>query len=75
MARTRLQSADSYLRDRLHDLDDLSNRLLRILTGQGSNMGTEVPENPVPELIVDREFVNSRLADIIRDEDLSRYIL
>ena len=47
LARTRMQSADSYLRDRLHDLDDLSNRLLRILTGQGSNTGAEVPLNPV----------------------------
>ncbi|MFQ3183781.1 MAG: phosphotransferase system enzyme I (PtsP) [Alteromonas macleodii] len=47
LARTRMQSADSYLRDRLHDLDDLSNRLLRILTGQGSNTGAEVPVNPV----------------------------
>ncbi|MFQ5439081.1 MAG: phosphoenolpyruvate-utilizing N-terminal domain-containing protein, partial [Paracoccaceae bacterium] len=26
---------DPYLRERLHDLDDLSNRLLRLLTGQG----------------------------------------
>ncbi len=28
-----------YLRERLHDLDDLSNRLLRILTGQGTETG------------------------------------
>ncbi|MDE0968658.1 MAG: phosphoenolpyruvate--protein phosphotransferase [Octadecabacter sp.] len=47
LARTRMESAGSYLRDRLHDLDDLSNRLLRILTGQGSNTGAEVPVNPV----------------------------
>jgi phosphotransferase system, enzyme I, PtsP len=30
---------DAYLRERLHDLDDLSNRLLRILTGQGKDTG------------------------------------
>lgn len=41
------QVPDAYLRDRLHDLDDLSNRLLRILTGQGSDTGAEMPENPV----------------------------
>jgi phosphotransferase system enzyme I (PtsP) len=36
LARSRLgQAEDAYMRDRLHDLDDLSNRLLRILTGQG----------------------------------------
>jgi phosphotransferase system enzyme I (PtsP) len=47
-ARARLESvADPYLRDRLHDLDDLSNRLLRILTGQGRNTGAEMPENPI----------------------------
>ena len=36
---------DPYLRERLHDLDDLSNRLLRILTGQGGE--TELPDNAV----------------------------
>ncbi len=47
-ARARLQrSADSYLRERLHDLDDMSNRLLRILTGQGSDTGAALPPNPV----------------------------
>ncbi|PZO66840.1 MAG: peptidase [Paracoccus denitrificans] len=47
-ARARLDSAsDPYLRDRLHDLDDLSNRLLRILTGQGGDTGAEMPANPI----------------------------
>ncbi|OYU40749.1 MAG: phosphoenolpyruvate--protein phosphotransferase [Pseudorhodobacter sp. PARRP1] len=47
-ARSRLsQVPDAYLRERLQDLDDLSNRLLRILTGQGKDTGAEMPENPV----------------------------
>lgn len=47
-ARARLsQVPDAYLRERLHDLDDLSNRLLRILTGQGRDTGAEMPENPI----------------------------
>ncbi|MBN2740010.1 MAG: phosphoenolpyruvate--protein phosphotransferase [Rhodobacteraceae bacterium] len=47
-ARARMKQApDPYLRERLNDLDDLSNRLLRILTGQGSDTGAEMPENPV----------------------------
>ena len=47
-ARARMsQVTDPYLRERLHDLDDLSNRLLRILTGQGSETGAEMPANPV----------------------------
>ncbi len=48
LARSRMASAgDAYLRDRLHDLDDLSNRLLRILTGQGKETGAEMPDNPI----------------------------
>ncbi len=48
LARVRIgQSDDNYLRERLSDLDDLSNRLLRILTGQGSDTGAEMPENPI----------------------------
>ncbi len=47
-ARNRLAHVpDAYLRERLQDLDDLSNRLLRILTGQGRDTGAAMPENPV----------------------------
>ena len=47
LARARLSAAgDAYMRERLSDLDDLSNRLLRILTGQGANRG-ELPDNPI----------------------------
>jgi len=38
---------DAYLRERLHDLDDLSNRLLRLLTGQGGGAGSEIPEDAI----------------------------
>ena len=47
-ARNRMeQVTDAYLRERLHDLDDLSNRLLRILTGQGKETGAEMPVTPI----------------------------
>ncbi|MCU0816649.1 MAG: phosphoenolpyruvate--protein phosphotransferase [Cypionkella sp.] len=47
-ARARLEQVeDAYLRERLNDLDDLSNRLLRILTGQGKDTGAEMPPDPV----------------------------
>ncbi|MBY4892997.1 phosphoenolpyruvate--protein phosphotransferase [Rhodobacteraceae bacterium N5(2021)] len=47
-ARARMETVpDAYLRERLHDLDDLSNRLLRLLTGQGNNTGAEMPMDPV----------------------------
>jgi phosphotransferase system, enzyme I, PtsP len=48
LARLRMgQATDAYLRERLHDLDDLSNRLLRILTGQGADTGAEMPDNAI----------------------------
>jgi len=47
-ARARMETVpDAYLRERLHDLDDLSNRLLRLLTGQGHDTGAELPIDPV----------------------------
>lgn len=47
-ARARMgQVQDAYLRERLSDLDDLSNRLLRILTGQGAETGAELPHDPI----------------------------
>ncbi|WP_108886848.1 phosphoenolpyruvate--protein phosphotransferase [Pseudoprimorskyibacter insulae] len=47
-ARARMsQVADAYLRERLQDLDDLSNRLLRILTGQGKETGAAMPDDPI----------------------------
>ncbi len=48
LARSRMEQVqDSYLRERLSDLDDLSNRLLRILTGQGSETGADMPPDPI----------------------------
>ncbi|WP_438955242.1 phosphoenolpyruvate--protein phosphotransferase [Cognatiyoonia sp.] len=48
LARSRLgEAGDAYMIERLHDLDDLSNRLLRILTGQGSDTGAEMPDRPI----------------------------
>ena len=47
-ARARMEQVpDAYLRDRLHDLDDISNRLLRLLTGQGRVTGAVLPDNPI----------------------------
>ena len=43
-----LRSTDPYIRDRLHDFDDLANRLLRVLTGDGSApTQRELPENAI----------------------------
>jgi phosphotransferase system, enzyme I, PtsP len=47
-ARAKLQrQTDPYLRERLHDLDDLANRLLRQLTGQGPAHGGALAPNAI----------------------------
>jgi phosphotransferase system enzyme I (PtsP) len=66
-----MRQTDPYIRDRLHDLDDLANRLLRGLTGDGP--GIELPENAVivarnmgpAELL---EYDRSRLRGIVLEE-------
>ncbi len=46
--RTRMARVqDEYLRERLHDLDDLANRLLRILTGREDAEARGIPENAI----------------------------
>ena len=73
--RARMQrSTDPYIRDRLHDFDDLANRLLRVLTGDGSApTGRELPENAIllarnmgpAELL---EYDRTRLRAIVLEE-------
>ena len=76
-----MRSTDPYIKDRLHDLDDLANRLLRVLTGDGSGMGKkELPENAI---LVARnmgpadllEYDRTRLRAVVLEEgggDLAR---
>ncbi len=46
--RTRMARVkDAYIRERLHDLDDLANRLLRILTGREDAEERGIPENAI----------------------------
>ncbi|MET0366892.1 MAG: phosphoenolpyruvate--protein phosphotransferase [Methylobacterium sp.] len=42
-----LRQSDPYLRERLHDLDDLANRLLRALIGPGAAGHAPLPENAI----------------------------
>lgn len=47
-ALSRMQKVtDLYLRERLHDFDDLSNRLLRLLTGQDQNAAVDTIDDPI----------------------------
>ncbi len=57
---------DEYLRERMHDLDDLSNRLLRILTGAAATASrTDLPENSI---IVARNMGPAELLDYDRSK-------
>ncbi len=61
---TRMQ--DPYLRDRMHDLDDLSNRLLRILTGAKATASrTDLPQNAI---VVARSMGPAELLDYDRSK-------
>ncbi len=41
------QARDPYLRERLHDLEDLNDRLLRHLSGDGGRVHLELPDNAI----------------------------
>jgi len=60
-----LRQSDPYVRDRLHDFDDLTNRLLRILVGRSATASAEdLPENAV---IFARNMGPADLLDYDRD--------
>jgi len=42
-----LRSPDPYLRERMHDLDDLANRLIRVLNGDAPDAIRNLPENAI----------------------------
>jgi ATP-dependent HslUV protease ATP-binding subunit HslU len=50
-------------------------RLQTILAQLLDDLLFEVPEQQRERVVVDRAFVSERLADLVKDEDLSRYIL
>ena len=63
--RARMQRMqDPYLRERMHDLDDLSNRLLRILTGaEATASRSDLPANAI---VVSRNMGPAELLDYDR---------
>ena len=69
-----LRQTDPYLRERLHDLDDLANRLLRTLVGKANGVAREeMPENAIliarsmgPAALLD--YDRSRLRGLVLEE-------
>ncbi|MCB1379220.1 MAG: phosphoenolpyruvate--protein phosphotransferase [Alphaproteobacteria bacterium] len=61
-----MRTPDPYLRERMHDLDDLSNRLLRILTGAMATASrTDLPQNSI---VVARNMGPAELLDYDRSK-------
>jgi phosphotransferase system enzyme I (PtsP) len=60
-----LRSTDPYLRERLHDLDDLANRLLRELIGRPH--GADAEALPRDAIVVARNMGAAELLDYDRD--------
>jgi phosphotransferase system, enzyme I, PtsP len=59
-----LRQRDAYLRERLHDFDDLANRLLRILTGRDETAASE--ELPEHAIVMARNMGPAELLDYDR---------
>ncbi|MGF7158502.1 phosphotransferase system enzyme I (PtsP) [Rhodoligotrophos appendicifer] len=59
-----LRQKDPYLRDRLHDFDDLANRLLRVLTGQSRTAASG--DLPKDAILVARTMGPAELLDYDR---------
>ncbi len=60
-----IRLTDPYLRERMHDFDDLANRLLRQLTGYGAKMaGTVFPDDAI---VVARAMGAAELLDYPRE--------
>jgi phosphotransferase system enzyme I (PtsP) len=72
--RARMQRMlDPYLKERLHDLDDLANRLMRALAGDGGPAAANLPDNAIlvarnmgPAALLD--FDRSRIRGIVLEE-------
>ncbi|MFQ5564365.1 MAG: phosphoenolpyruvate--protein phosphotransferase [Parvularculaceae bacterium] len=68
-----MQARDPYLRERLHDLDDLSHRLLRLLTGEDADAARQLPDDAIlfarvmgpAELL---EYDRSKIKGLVLDE-------
>ncbi|MEL6727716.1 MAG: phosphoenolpyruvate--protein phosphotransferase [Pseudomonadota bacterium] len=54
---------DPYLRERLHDLEDLDNRLLRMLSGNDALNGDNKPTGDDPQILIARRLGPAELLD------------
>jgi phosphotransferase system enzyme I (PtsP) len=68
-----MRQTDPYLRERMHDLDDLANRLMRQITGEKPTAREDLPENAIvvarhmgPASLLD--YDRSRLRGLVLEE-------
>jgi ATP-dependent HslUV protease ATP-binding subunit HslU len=77
----------SFTRDSIEEIADIAarvnektenigaRRLHTVLEKLLEEVSFEAPEREAGKLVIDRAYVRERLSDIVKDEDLSRYIL
>jgi len=76
-----------FTQESIHDLADIAatvndktenigaRRLHTVLERLLEDLSFEAPEIHVEKIVIDRQYVSDKLADVVKDQDLSRYIL
>ena len=68
-----IASIATTVNDRMENIG--ARRLHTVMERVFDDISFEAPDMAAKEVVIDKEYVNKRLADILKDEDLSRYIL
>jgi ATP-dependent HslUV protease ATP-binding subunit HslU len=68
-----IASIATIVNDRMENIG--ARRLHTVMERVFDDISFDAPDLPEKKIVIDREYVRERLADIVRDEDLSRYIL
>ncbi len=70
---TRIAEIAQQVNERVENIG--ARRLHTVMERLLEELAFQAPDHPEKEIIVDHDFVDSRLGDLAADEDLSRYIL
>lgn len=68
-----IASIATIVNDRMENIG--ARRLHTVMERVFDEISFNAPDMAEKKIVIDREYVNSRLSDIVKDEDLSRYIL
>jgi ATP-dependent HslUV protease ATP-binding subunit HslU len=70
---TEIASIATTVNDRMENIG--ARRLHTVMERVFDDISFEAPDMAAKEVVIDKKYVTERLADILKDEDLSRYIL